>query len=384
VLAFNLTGYSMNVHPEPEAEDDFDSAPNRLGRALGLGLIVTLLALCAFFGFLFFSQPAARAGEYGEYPGQGRDPHWASKAFGDSGVRIRGKPQYEPYSSYQSDSPSYGHHHHGDRYSRGNHRIKVQPHSHPHHRERGYSSVVHTHAVTHKHVYRPRYTHPRYTHHYRRWRPSYHYHHRPWQEHAWRRYVTVRVPIDRYGNVIPGHGYRLDDYRDPRDRERFAHAYQDERARWHEVDRLARRGYMEQDRIPSKSIDCKPPVKLWGESRVTQANAKKQARIAWSAAVMMEYGAKYADLRYSRRGQGWERCLRSEYNEEGLKAVGEKIVGAVTGGETWKEKCVIVAIPCAPALKPTCLTKNCDKDGSEPSLDDDLDGDGPEDEGPTR
>lgn len=369
----------MNVHPtEPEAEDDFDSATSRVGRTLGLTLIVTLLALCAFFGFLFFSQPAARAGEYGEYHGQGS---WAERAFSDSHSRVRGKPQYEPYSGGYSR----------DEYSAGNHRVyprNVAPHSHRHHRERGYSRVTHTHPVvvmkTHTHVYRPRYVHPRYTHHYRRWRPHYHYAHRPWQEHAWRRYVTVRVPIDRYGNVVPGHGYRLDDYRDPRDRERFSYAYQDERARWSEVDRLARRGYMEQDRIPSKAIDCKPPVKLWGESRVTQKKAKEQARIAWSAAVMMEYGAKYADLRYARRGQGWERCLRSEYNEEGLKKLAETVANTVTGAETWKEKCVIVAIPCAPALKPSCLTKNCEKD-NDPSLDDDdHDGDGPEDEGPTR
>lgn len=94
---------------------------------------------------------------------------------------------------------------------------------------------------------------------------------------------------------------------------------------------------------------------------------------------MMEYGAKYADLRYARRGRGWERCLRSEYNEEGVKKVIDAAASVVTGGtaETWKEKCVIVAVPCAPALKPSCLTKNCEKDG-EPSLDDgEEDGEGP-------
>jgi hypothetical protein len=374
----------MNVHPEPEAEDDFDSAPNRLGRALGLGLIVTLLALCAFFGFLFFSQPAARAGEYGEYPGQGRDPHWASKAFGDSGVRIRGKPQYEPYSSYQSDSPSYGHHHHGDRYSRGNHRIKTAPHSHPHHRERGYSSVVHTHAVTHKHVYRPRYTHPRYTHHYRRWRPEYRYEYRPWQERAYRRYVTIRVPLDRYGQIIPGHGYRADDYRDPRERQYF----ESRRAYW--SDRYGQ-GYRDdpRDRRYPGQRDCKAPVTHYGETRATKTEAIKTLRVGWSGAVVMLHGSRYATI--DNAIKPWiEECVRHEFKEEGAQQLADKAVSWATFGKMhlWKWKCQIIAAPCAGSMVRVNLGQNREtrepdheEPPEDPHNDHDDEGPGP---GPTK
>jgi hypothetical protein len=316
-----------------------------IGAALAGAFVVILIYLVAITVWT----TAARAGGYGEYSGQS----WAERAMSGDHSRVRGKPQYEPGGGY------YREHYHGDRYSRGNHRIKVQPHSHRHHRERGYSSVTHVHEVAHRHVYRPRYTHPRYTHHYRRWRPQFHYAHRPWQERAWQRYVTIRVPIDRYGQIIPGHGYRSDDYRDPRDRAYF------ERIRHEE---LARRGYGyrddPRDRYEGRR-DCKPVLKHFGETRMREDSAKAQAQLGWSAAVGLEHGLKYANIKHAKRKR--IECHIAGYKEEGAEKVIENIAKIWSRQDNWKSKCVVEAIPCAPKRG-----DNDSDDGDEPEVEDEV------------
>lgn len=267
-----------------EDRDTYDHAPSAFWRGLVTAImLITIVALVVVAAAMLLPH-AGRAGDYGEYSGQS----WAERAMNE-GFRVRGKPQYQPY---QNDSYSYGYR---DRYSAGNHRItpRVAPHSHPHHRERGYSRVTHTHPVvvykTHTHHYRPRYTHPRYVRHYYHWRPHYHRPHwTRWQEYAAPRYAWVKVPLySRDGHRVPER-YRWDPdiraawergyasgRRDDRGYGDDLHYYRSWDRDWSELDRLARRGYMEQDRIPSKAIDCKPPVKIWGESRLTHANAQK-------------------------------------------------------------------------------------------------------------
>jgi hypothetical protein len=316
-----------------------------IGAALAGAVVVILIYLVAITVWT----TAARAGGYGEYSGQS----WAERAMSGDHSRVRGKPQYEPGGGY------YREHYHGDRYSRGNHRIKVQPHSHRHHRERGYSSVTHVHEVAHRHVYRPRYTHPRYTHHYRRWRPQFHYAHRPWQERAWQRYVTIRVPIDRYGQIIPGHGYRSDDYRDPRDRAYF------ERIRHEE---LARRGYGyrddPRDRYEGRR-DCKPVLKHFGETRMREDSAKAQAQLGWSAAVGLEHGLKYANIKHAKRKR--IECHIAGYKEEGVEKAIENIAKIWSRQDNWKSKCVVEAIPCAPKRG-----DNDDSESDEPEVEDEV------------
>jgi hypothetical protein len=316
-----------------------------IGAALAGAVVVILIYLVAITVWT----TAARAGGYGEYSGQS----WAERAMSGDHSRVRGKPQYEPGGGY------YREHYHGDRYSRGNHRIRTERHSHPHHRERGYSRVTHTHPVTHTHYYRPRYTHPRYTHHYRRWRPQYHYAHRPWQEHAWRRYVTISVPIDRYGQIIPGHGYRSDDYRDPRDRAYFERIRHDE---------LARRGYGYRDDPRDRyegSRDCKPVLKHFGETRMREDSAKAQAQLGWSAAVGLEHGLKYANIKHAKRKR--IECHIAGYKEEGVEKAIENIAKIWSRQDNWKSKCIVEAIPCAPKRG-----DNDDSDGDEPEVEDEV------------
>jgi hypothetical protein len=320
-----------------------------IGAALAGAVVVILIYLVAITVWT----TAARAGGYGEYSGQS----WAERAMSGDHSRVRGKPQYEPGGGY------YREHYHGDRYSRGNHRIKVQPHSHRHHRERGYSSVTHVHEVAHRHVYRPRYTHPRYTHHYRRWRPQFHYAHRPWQERAWQRYVTIRVPIDRYGQIIPGHGYRSDDYRDPRDRAYFERIRHEELARrgyGYRDDPRDRYGYQSDDR-PRR--ECRAPITHYGETRMGEEEAKLQAKVGWAAAVGLEHGLKYADWKHARKKSDSIRCFTAGYKEEGVEQTIDKLRKAFTGKDAWKKKCIVVAMPCAPSSHAQDADDNDEPDG---------------------
>jgi len=317
-----------------------DATPRQRALEAAAATLLTVLALLIATG-------TVHAGDYGEYPGQG-DRHWASRAFDETGVRVRGRHQYQP-GGY-SDSGYYR-----DRYSPG-HRIRAERHSHPHHRERGYSRVTHIHPVTHTHYYRPRYTHPRYTHHYRRWRPHYHYTHRPWQERAWQRYITVSVPVDRYGNILPGYGYRPDDYRDPRDRAYF------ERIRHEELSRRSY-GYRDdpRDRYEGRR-DCKPVLKHFGETRMRQDSAKAQAQLGWSAAVGLEHGLKYANIKHARRKH--IECHIAGYKEEGVEKAMDNFAKLWNRQDNWKSKCVVEAIPCAPKRG-----DSDDSDGDEPDSD---------------
>lgn len=306
-----------------------ETETTRLQRALEIAA-ATLIALLA----ILIMTGKVHAGDYGEYSGQS----WAERAMSGDYSRVRGKPQYQPYGS-----DGY----YRDRYSAGNHRVRIAPHSHPHHRERGYSSVVHTHEVTHKHVYRPRYTHPRYTRHYYHWRPHYRPHYARWQQYAW-----VKVPL------YSSYGYRGD----PRDldipeRYRFD---PDIRALWERERRehLIRLGYRDEFREPhyyrardryddrEDRRDCKPPLKHFGETRMREDSAKAQAQLGWSAAVGLEYGLKYANIKHAKRKR--VECHIAGYKEEGLEKAVDNIAKIWSRQDNWKSKCVVVAIPCAP------------------------------------
>jgi hypothetical protein len=306
-----------------------------IGAALAGAFVVILIYLVAITVWT----TAARAGGYGEYSGQS----WAERAMSGDHSRVRGKPQYEPGGGY------YREHYHGDRYSRGNHRIRTERHSHPHHRERGYSRVTHTHPVTHTHYYRPRYTHPRYTRHYYHWRPHHRPEYRRWQQYAW-----VKVPL------YSSHGYRGD----PRDldipeRYRFD---PDIRALWERERRahLIRRGYHDEfrephyyrardrhdDRDDDRRRDCKPPLTHYGETRMREDAAKAQAQVGWSSAVGLEHGLKYANWKHARKKR--VDCHIAGYKEEGVEKAMENFAKLWNRQEHWKSKCVVVAIPCAP------------------------------------
>lgn len=315
-----------------------DATPRQRALEAAAATLLTVLALLIATG-------AVRAGDYGEYQGQS----WAERAMSGDHSRVRGKPQYAP-GGYDSG-------YYRDRYSPG-HRIRTERHSHPHHRERVYSRVTHIHPVTHTHYYRPRYTHPRYTHHYRRWRPHYHYTHRPWQERAWQRYITVSVPVDRYGNILPGYGYRPDDYRDPRDRAYF------ERIRHEELSRRSY-GYRPEyrDRYDEDRRDCKPPLKHFGETRMREDSAKAQAQLGWSAAVGLEYGLKYANIKNAKRKR--VECHIAGYKEEGLEKAVDNIAKVWSRQDNWKSKCVVIAIPCAPKRGDVDSDDGDEPDGEE-------------------
>ena len=333
-----------------------------IGAALAGAVVVILIYLVAITVWT----TAARAGGYGEYSGQS----WAERAMSGDHSRVRGKPQYEPGGGY------YREHSHGDRYSRGNHRIKVHPHSHRHHRERGYSSVTHVHEVAHRHVYRPRYTHPRYTRHYAHWRPSYRPHWTRWQEHAAPRYAWVKVPLySRDGHRVPER-YRWD----PDVRAAWERGYRDARreARYEDGPRY---GYRDdpRDRYEGRR-DCKPMLKHFGETRLKEDSAKAQAQVGWSAAVGLEYGLKYANIKNARKRPGWIECHVAGYKEEGVEKAIENFAKIWNRQDNWKSKCVVELQPCAPPKGRS--SEEPDPDSEEPDGDHNEEpGPGP---GPTR
>lgn len=303
---------------------EVEATPRQRALEIAAATLLTVLALLIGTG-------SVRAGDYGEYHGQS----WAERAMSGDYSRVRGKPQYSP-GGY-NDSGYYR-----DRYSPG-HRIRTERHSHPHHRERGYSRVTHTHPVTHTHYYRPRYTHPRYTRHYYHWRP----HHRPryarWQQYAW-----VKVPL------YSAHGYRGDldipeRYRfDPEIRRIWEREYRE-----HLIRRLGYRderplyGYRDaryEEREDRR--ECKPPLKHFGETRMREDSAKAQAQLGWSAAVGLEYGLKFANIKHAKKKR--IECHIAGYKEEGVEKAVENIAKIWSRQDNWKSKCVVIAIPCAP------------------------------------
>lgn len=323
-----------------------DATPRQRALEIAAAALLTLLTVLILSGTVY-------AGDYGEYHGQS----WAERAMSGDHSRVRGKPQYEPYGSYHREG------YYRDRYSAGNHRIspRVAPHSHPHHRERGYSRVTHTHMVpvTHTHYYRPRYTHPRYTRHYYHWRPQYRPRYERWQQYAW-----VKVPL------YSSYGYRSDldipeRYRfDPEIRRIWEREYRE-----HLLRRIGYRedyrryGYRDdpRDRYDDREDrrDCKPPLKHFGETRLREDSAKAQAQLGWSAAVGLEHGLKYANWKHAKKRR--VECHVAGYKEEGAEKVIENLAKIWHRQENWKSKCVVVAIPCAPKRG-----ENDSDDGDEP------------------
>jgi hypothetical protein len=331
-------------------ETEETKAHETIGAALAGAVVVILIYLIAITVWT----TGARAGGYGEYSGQS----WAERAMSGDHSRVRGKPQYEP--------GGYGYHrerYHHDRYSPGHHRIspRVMPHSHPHHRERGYSRVTHTHPVpvTHTHYYRPRHVHPRYTRHYYHWRPHYRPEYRRWQQYAW-----VKVPLysngyrdGRVHDLDVPERYRFDpDIRQIWERERREH--------------LARLGYRDERRERYDGEErCKPPLKHFGETRMREDAAKAQAKLGWSAAVGLEYGLKYANIKHAKKRPGWLECHVAGYKEEGAEKMMDNFAKVWNRQEHWKSKCVVEARPCAPKRGNSDEADDSDDhDGEEPEV----------------
>ncbi|KAB2919698.1 MAG: hypothetical protein F9K29_05150 [Hyphomicrobiaceae bacterium] len=142
--------------------------------------------------------------------------------------------------------------------------------------------------------YHPKYYHPR---HYRSWQ---HYRH----DYA------------RYDNGWRRH----DDWRRYDDGRRYYGRHQD----WQHHSRYERQ--------------CLHVITAKGSEAQTENGALISAKRAWRAWVRSDFGERYQDLEFAKRGE--YRCWRSSTNESALGRAGEFLTGQ------FRKRCQIWAVPC--------------------------------------
>lgn len=88
------------------------------------------------------------------------------------------------------------------------------------------------------------------------------------------------------------------------------------------------------------SHHCLGDKRALGTPHLTESEALNAAKRSWQAATRYDHGEKYMNIEDAKFVR--HRCSRAETNET---AIG-RAVESVTGGETWRTRCEVVAQPC--------------------------------------
>ena len=104
-------------------------------------------------------------------------------------------------------------------------------------------------------------------------------------------------------------------------------------------------GWLRRDPELETGINCKEPVRVVGEAHLTEKGAIESAIRQWSATVRYDWGEKWMEIETARNYR-W-RCDRAGTNESTLGKIGE----AITSGQGYQRRCMVIARPCMQAPK---------------------------------
>jgi len=118
--------------------------------------------------------------------------------------------------------------------------------------------------------------------------------------------------------------------------------YDDWRDRY---DRVDERWHYRESRFEVGAFCKDEMIRVVGDTHLTHEGALKAAERHWQATVRYDFGERYMGLDNAR---GYRfRCDRAETNESTLGKLGE----AVSGGEGYRKRCLVLARPCRAPLE---------------------------------